>query len=530
MITVRCLIDDKVLQEARAMVAKGETADHIFADREAKGLRLRVRGRNASWELKYGAHTLCIAQMNRMFEKEARSRARVGRDLLAGGVDPKPFFSARLAGLSEMQAKLVAHEKHGSLPKPNKETGPVWTLDELMQRYVVEYVAQPKRRKNKPLKPPSEYTVKDARTAFAQPAFDPIRRKTLGELDKVQLEAAAAQIEEDSGARQREKAVTYVRAAFTWARELDPRPAGLETPWWREWKNPPADLVRPQNTLLLEELGYLLAIAESNRVAPGRSIDRETSEVTLCMLWWIILTAQRTTASSLVLRRHVTKHRQRRWEGWGVVSYPAENMKSRRFHAVPLPPLAMAIAERAKSAAETMGRSDSQWLFPSIKTVNSDKVKADLRTTDRAVSQLIRRLRGQDKKGLEVGAVDLLGDLPHFSPHNIRHSFGTAMGNAGVPGSSISAVFDHSAPVSGDEEYRRSSMLDVYDKSHSLHFKARVLSQWCFRVYRHYEKALESLILNNSGYAALRPWRFSLPDNVLLKPWENDDDGFSEMR
>jgi integrase len=334
---------------------------------------------------------------------------------------------------------------------------------------------------------------------------------------------------ETSTAGQAAKALVYLKSALTWASGLEVRPAGLADPWWTRVKVQSPGPVRTQNTLFVEEIGRLLAIAELNRVVPGRSIVKETAETTLCMLWWLVVTAQRSSASSLVLRRHVTPYRQTRWAGWGVVSYPAENMKSRRFHALPLPPLAMAVVARAHEAAKAIGRQESHWLFPSVRTKSKTRVSSDLGAEERCVGQLLRRLRGQDPKGLAVHAPNLLADLPYFTPHNIRHSFATRFGETAAVGGAVSAVFDHAVDIPEGREFRRSGMLDVYDKSHRLPLKAQVLSPWCYSVHLHYEKALEEMMAQDPRHAAAKPWRFTLETGVFHKPWQKDDDGFSEV-
>lgn len=246
MATERCVIDDGILDRARVMKASGDVPDHIFKDEEAKGLRLRVRRGNASWELKSGNHTLSMGQLDRMFVKEAGNRARIGRDLLRGGIDPNPFFSARLAGLSEPDARRIAHEKNGTLPEPGLEAGPVWTLGNLMDRYIEDHVKLPKPVKNGPPKPPSEATLKEVRSLFARPGFDAIRDTVLAKLDSAALQDARTRIVETSTAGQAAKALVYLKSALTWASGLEVRPAGLADPWWTRVKVQPPGPVRTQ--------------------------------------------------------------------------------------------------------------------------------------------------------------------------------------------------------------------------------------------------------------------------------------------
>lgn len=527
--TQRCIIGNAVIAQARAMAASGNVADHIFADDEAAGLRLRVRKRNVSWELKSGGRTLCIGRLDRMFEKEARTRARIGRDLLAGNVDPNPFFRARLAGLSEAESRRVAHEEHGTLKAPGTENGPVWTFDELMTRYIDQHVSQPKADKNGPAKPASQHTVKQVRSLLAKSEFDRIRRITLLDLNEKLLRSVGEGIVRTSSLGQWAKALTYVKSALSWAECLQEPPAGLSEAWWSKIKVKLPQPVRQQNTLFVEDLGHLLAIAELNRTLPGRRINRGTSEVTLCMLWWLVLTAQRTSASSLVLRRHVVRHRRKGWAGWGVVSFPAENMKSRRFHAIPLPPLAMAVVERACEAAKKIGRADSAWLFPSVRTASRTRAHCDMRATERAVDQLLRRLRGRDEKGLAVGAPDLLPHMPLFTPHNMRHSLSTHMNEIALVEGAVPAVLNHAVATTGNKEFRYSPMLDVYDKSHKLPLKAQALSRWCFEIYEEYEKALAELKATDPRYVDAKPWRFSVGDGIRLRPWISVGDRFDSM-
>jgi integrase len=528
--TQRCIIDNGIITQARAMAASGNVADHIFADEEAAGLRLRVRKRNVSWELKSGGRTLCIGQLDRMFAKEARTRARIGRDLLAGKVDPNPFFRARLAGLSEAESRRVAHEEHGTLKAPGAEDGPVWTFDELMREYIDRHVSQPKPDKNGELKPASEHTVKQVHSLIARSEFDRIRKIALGNLNAKLLKEVGKQIAANSSEGRGSKALIYVKSALSWAKRSENPPSGLSDAWWRDIKIVPSAPTRIQNTLFVEDIGYLLAVAELSYAHAGGNKRLKTSEITICMLWWLVLTLQRTTASSLVARAHVMKHRREGWTGWGVVTFPAQNMKSRRFHAIPLPPVAMGIVERAYEAAEKIGRGDSQWLFPSLRTASKKRTRCDKRATARAVDQLIRRIRGISKDLTAVKSPDLLGGMPHFTPHNMRHSFCTHFGDTSCLDEAVAAVLDHSVVSLGNMQIRRSPMSDVYNKSYKLPLKAQVLYPWCHKIYENYEAALAKLQATDPRYADAKPWRFKLEEGVQDRPLIKKDGGFDSMR
>ncbi|MER9823180.1 hypothetical protein NKJ50_14735 [Mesorhizobium sp. M0115] len=111
----------------------------------------------------------------------------------------------------------------------------------------------------------------------------------------------------------------------------------------------------------LEQIARVLYIAEKHRDRPDRLQAKPTTEAALAALWWIVLTAQRTTASMSLLASRVVSDRDAR--GWKIAAFPAEDMKSKRYHALPLPPRVVLLLERARIGID----SDSKWAFPSKK-------------------------------------------------------------------------------------------------------------------------------------------------------------------
>ncbi|MER9243125.1 hypothetical protein NKI47_29870 [Mesorhizobium sp. M0633] len=137
--------------------------------------------------------------------------------------------------------------------------------------------------------------------------------------------------------------------------------------------------------------------------------------------------------------------------GWKIAAFAAEDMKSKRYHALPLPPRVVLLLERARIGIDR----DSKTAFPSkkVRRPGSEETE-ELHIHDTTVNLMIRRLRGKDTVGKKRESVDLLEGIPHFSPHGLRRSLTTILTDLKVRADAASAVLDHSSGTPGEVEFR----------------------------------------------------------------------------
>jgi integrase len=266
--------------------------------------------------------------------------------------------------------------------------------------------------------------------------------------------------------------VAYSKGALSFARRKHSRSAGLEgaPKWWLEVEKLDSTIPAPRDRHpSLEELARVLYLAEKHRKIPGRKYGRATTETVLAGIWWIALTAQRVSAGLSLRKAHVLP-----WpdgpEGWKVVYFPPEVMKSRRPHSVPVPPRVALAFERATASA------DSAFVFPATRG------KKDAPLSRWSAATLVDRLRGRSanpKAGAEFDGPDLLEGIPAFSLHDLRRTFATTCADMSVRGDSISAVLDHADIATGQAPIRTADITRIaYDYSQRLDLKRIAVEAW----------------------------------------------------
>ena len=137
-----------------------------------------------------------------------------------------------------------------------------------------------------------------------------------------------------------------------------------------------------------------------------------------------------------------------RWE------IPAERMKARRAHIVPLAPMARELFQAALA-----GRPNGAGVFGS-RFSNRDTLARH--SLSRALQRVIARLDRQDN-----AAASLANKPP--TPHDLRRTVATGLSKLGVPREDRMAVLAH---VAGDVHG------EVYDKYERLKEKRAALAAW----------------------------------------------------
>lgn len=474
------------VQEARAAAeARSHTSGDplIIADDICRGLSLRVQGGSASWILKYAGRTKSLGNLGEIrTAKAARELAAQTRALMRAGDDVKTYVRSRQAGRDHQKAAAkVATEQARAAGR--------WTWEDLATQYADVYLSSPRMTTRGILKQPSLTTAAEARRYLTMDEAKPLFGRLLSDLRPGDLEEVRDACERAGRKTASRQFVAYSKGALSYARRKHSRSAGLEGAprWWLEVEKLDSTIPAPRSRHpSLKELAAVLYTAEKNRKMPGRESGRETSETVLCGLWWLALSAQRARAGLSLQRAHVLP-----WpggpKGWKVVYFPAEVMKGKRPHSLPIPPRAAMLLERLRFATG----ADSDFVFPALRLLGEN---TDAHLSRSAPKLLLDRLRGRpadleadrriraekEEAGEAIeDAPDLLGGIAYFTPHDMRRTFATVCGDLAVRGDAISAVLDHADVSTGQAPIVSADITRIaYDYSQRLELKRIAMEAW----------------------------------------------------
>lgn len=480
-------IGPKTIARAKAAAEAGEhtaKAPLIFKDTREKGLFLRVQGGSVGWLLRYNGKAKSLGSIDNVKNASAaRELARSVRALMKEGTDPKNFLTGKALGKSDDEATEAAQ-------KATKIAAGGWTWETLVTEYAEGYLGKPRLSKGR-IKPPSEGSVRTARDALSIPEADILKGKLLTELGIPDLEAVRDAAALRTAKTPSRSFVSNAKAALSFAKRKFGGKSGLHgvPKWWLEVQILDETAVQSRTRMpSLQDLGRVLYVAEKHRVAGGRKAARVTSEVTVCALWWLIFTVQRSTAAMGVRKERILP-----WpegpNGWKLATWDDWEMKSRHFHALPVPPRVALLMERAIAVAPR----DSQYVFCGLADRGSDRPISTTATRD-----YIDRLRGKPPKSpkgrkrktnrksqeLKGRLIDHLEGVPHFSAHDLRRTFATTCSDKGVRPDAISAVLDHAGIETGQKMLRSADVTRLaYDYSQRLAIKAEAMEAWCDAVF-----------------------------------------------
>lgn len=482
------IAEAKEAAETRAYTSRDPL---IFADVVEKGLQLRIQAASVTWLLKFSGKTKSLGDLDAVTNaKAARERAQKVRNLLRDGTDPKAFLTGKDAGKSEAEAKAAAMQQTAL-------AAGFWTWERLIEEYTDGYLAKPRLSRGR-IKPPSAGSADNAKKSLQTPEADILTGRLVSSLDIGDLE----EVRDACAANGRKTAsrafVANAKAALTHAKKKHARKSGLEgrAKWWLEVQILDETAVEPRTRMpLIQDLAKTLYTAEKHRTLEGRKNSRATSETMLCGLWWIALTAQRTNAALSVEKAHVLP-----WpdgpNGWKVVLWSETVMKSKRYHALPIPPRLVLLFERAALT----GREGSIYAFPATAL---RKGTEDGHLDKNSPKNLIERLRGKRAnpkggKASEASGVDLLEGIPHFSQHDIRRTFATTCADLAVRGDAISAVLDHAGLETGQQMMRSAEITRMaYDYSQRLELKRMAMEVWTNRLFEECDKVWRKMHPHN---------------------------------
>lgn len=465
-----------LIEAAEAAEARTYTSGDplIFADTGLKGLQLRTRAGTVSWILKWNGKSVSLGKLSEVKTvSKATERGEHVKALLIRGIDPKEYLKSLNVSKDHDTATADAESRKA-------RADGAWTWKQLAEAYRDRYLSQPKTTKQG-TKPPSAKSVKD----FDRYTSTPHHKKLLDDvlvrdMSPELVEKVRDAVQKTNGMNGGRKAVQWISAALSWGQDEHKLHTGLGNgfAWWKG-VSPGYTPPTRGRYLDLEQIAKVLYIAEKHRDRPDRVQAKPTTEAALAALWWIVLTAQRTTASMSLLSARVVDDKD--MPGWKIAAFPAEDMKSKRYHALPLPPRVVLLLERARIGIER----ESKWAFPSKKVRRpGSKEIEDLHIHDTTVGLMIRRLRGKDTVGKKRESADLLEGIPHFSPHDLRRSLTTILADKKVMGGAASAVLDHSSGTPGEVEFQEADITRLaYNRSQRIELKREAMQIWTDAVF-----------------------------------------------
>ena len=457
----------------------------IFADDKTDGLILRVRKTSAAFALKYAGKTRALGELSESERgacrpgelqtiQAAREMADKVRAYLKDGLDPARFISGKGAGKSDEEAGKAV-ERQAAVKAGQ------WTWERLVAEYTDGYLAKPRLVRGR-IRQPSERSVDNAKRSLTALEAEELKGLLLSELTPGHLERVrdACAVRAKGGKTASRSFVAYSKAALSFAKKKHRDKSGLggERRWWLEVEILDSTAVEPRTRMpTLDDLAKVLYRAEKYRTLPDRRQQRRTSEMVLCGLWWLVLTGQRASAGLALEKAHVLPYPDGP-RGWKVVVWSEVAMKSRRAHALPIPPRLVLLIERAMASANG---SHSKFVFPATR---SKQAKRDTHLARSAPKNLLARMRGIDpatkRNGIEQSrTTNLLADIPHFSVHDVRRTFATTLSNKAVRGDAISAVLDHAGLETGQEMMRAAEVTNLaYAIGQRLDLKQLAVQVW----------------------------------------------------
>ncbi|MEZ0003255.1 hypothetical protein [Sinorhizobium fredii] len=440
MATERVLIGEKHIKAAIKMAQKGEAPEggsYTYSDIRQQGLRLIVQKGRATWMLKTGnlskaigyAYVHPAGERMLLVATDARELAETALKVIKR--DPElleSFLVNRYSGYTNEEALTAS--------KPTPKT---WTLQQCADAMIE---ARTKATASSPLRKAS---VDEINRTLKRPEMKDLVGTVAVLLTRGEVEKVRDKIEKSSGISAAKKCVSNIRSILNYCCEYKSGDSGLDHKdmWWELLKTDSKIVARTRTPSIVDIVKTLqLAAHYLDHPLPGRVDGKHgVRDNVFAAMWWLILTAQRTTAG-LALQK-VDFYPDPKDDGYYLAAWDDTFNKNKKTHVLPIPRRAVEHMLPLIEAAQDHG---SKWAFPSERGSEDN----DICISRTAVRQFIVRLQGRDPlmKGKD-GARDLLAEagVLHWTPHDLRRSITAVMDDNGIPGGA-SAVLAHEVKLS----------------------------------------------------------------------------------
>lgn len=477
------------LKRARRLIDAGKVPGRgiDFCDNGFPGLVLRVTPAAGTWIYKARMSTIRLGDMASVPVAAAREAAERARLNIRDGKDPRLDAAVYAHAMDRTGGDHVASadaawpvEVERQSDDDRRRRGP-WQWRDLVDLYL--------EHRAKDLDPDYHRSYC---TYLRHPAFDRVSHRLVRDVDVETLQAIRDEIIERNTLSAAARSVRQGRKMLDWAWANHSGRSGMSKarekwPVWRDQWGIEYRSGKRRHRPAVEELARTLVLAERYRTL-GQT-EHATAPGTLGMLWFTVLTGQRTGQIAETERAHVAaipEDAAMPGPGWRAVTWPEGIMKEDRPFVLPLPPEAWYVVDRV--LAEDPDREASRWLFPSI--------RGDGHVGQGALNALLYRLRGKRVTGSTVVArpmVDYLSvhGIRPWTLHDVRRAITSYLSDNRL-GGAASAILDHEAGLTEDERDRRSAVTRLhYDRSQRIQLKAEGMSLWVGEVLAAYgrEKA-----------------------------------------
>ncbi|MEY9831058.1 hypothetical protein ABIA25_002873 [Sinorhizobium fredii] len=295
MATERVLIGEKHIKAAIKMAQTGEAPEggsYTYSDIRQQGLRLIVQKGRATWVLKVGNFSKAIGYAYvhpvgpRMLSvaTDARNLAETAMKVLER--DPElleQFLVNRYSGYTNEEALAAS--------KPTPKT---WTLQQCADAMIE---ARTKATASSPLRKAS---IEEINRTLKRPEMKDLVGTVAALLTRGEVEKVRDKIEKASGISAAKKCVSNIRSILNYCCEYKSGDSGLDHKdmWWELLKTDSKIKARTRTPATDEIIKTLqLATYYLDHPLPGRVDGKHGVRGNVyAAMWWLILTAQRTSA------------------------------------------------------------------------------------------------------------------------------------------------------------------------------------------------------------------------------------------
>jgi hypothetical protein len=196
----------------------------------------------------------------------------------------------------------------------------------------------------------------------------------------------------------------------------------------------------------------------------------------------------------MLLREAVKREDPRGQEGWGLVWWPAEIMKTRIDFWLPIPPFGLHILTcvmrdwRALVNKSHGFQNETKWVFGSTRRIGRDDTNSDVVVAPDALSNHLRNLRGQRQHNHR----NHLDKLPYFSLHTIRNAASSyLLDRDDIPPGAASAMLAHTIKGDHDPRHEKQSQTtrQFYDFAQRIPLKTKAMAAWSEALLAAYKNA-----------------------------------------
>ena len=409
MATVRVKLTKGAVLAAIARMGKGEMT---YSDTQSKGLALRVRTSSAIWCLrarlgpKQSTWRIAEATGDWLEPNTAREAASEAWKLIKRGKDPKD--------------RLREIEFGGPVER-HFDGRDGWTFEHAREQYLAHV-----------LRDKAPATHRDYRSNLNSPDLAPLKDLLVSQITPQHVMRIQDAIY-DRGKLTQARHVTQVLKPFlTWV--AGKAGSGIS-------ESPIASVKPLAASRVPQEKGRLPTEAELGELPWKLEAAAISSQSRLAgLLIW--LTAQRIETVITARKEHF----EETGATTGIWTIPPASMKSKREHALPLPPATWDVVKQAMA----LNPDPAGWLFPQVRP----------------------RRKGGPADG-HVSYHPVAEPMSPLDPHDMRRAFAThGQVRLGMKPSDTKAILDHAEGKSGDVTAERYALHD------GRHFKWALMKAW----------------------------------------------------